>query len=584
MACRRQLDIAGRSAAIGALIRSLAVLLLLACAFLPAATADSSPETSSLARQLFEQQRWSEVIRLVEQAPAPSAELEYYYGIALAQLGRLEQARQALFKGQRLQPSDRRFAIELAGVEFKQKRYRESTKWLHRALKLDPGDAYANDFLGTVYFLEDNLEAALKYWNRAQKPEVESLRLDPEPRVHPVVLDRAFAFAPASKLQLADLLTSRTRIRGLEIFPTYSFDLNAREDGKFDLTFRAHERNGWGANKWMALLSLFRGVFYQTVYPEYFNVGGSATNVVSLLRWDYQKRRLMVSLSGPLRRDAKWRYRIGTDLRNENWDVRSLAVADSIRFAALNLRRQAVGAAITEFVSGKWSWSAGLEVSHRDFRDFALATAPTPGLFPNGIFSDGYQLKQLANVNYELWRLPERRLTIEASGRSELASIWSEPRHLFSKFSGGLMAHWYPRARGNDYEMQHRIRVGSTFGESPFDELFALGIERDNDLWLRAHPGTHDGRKGSAPMGRNYFLSSWELDKNVYRAAFFNLRLGPFLDTGKILDASPGLASNKWFWDTGAQAKVQVLGVEVIFVYGKDLRSGNNTFYATVGR
>ena len=33
------------------------------------------------------------------------------------------------------------------------------------------------------------------------------------------------------------------------------------------------------------------------------------------------KRRAMASLSGPLRQDPKWRYRIGLDLRNENWDL-----------------------------------------------------------------------------------------------------------------------------------------------------------------------------------------------------------------------------------------------------------------------
>jgi hypothetical protein len=63
-----------------------------------------------------------------------------------------------------------------------------------------------------------------------------------------------------------------------------------------------------------------------------------------------------------------------------------------------------------------------------------------------------------------------------------------------------------------------------------------------------------------------------------------NLKLGLFLDTGKISDSSPGLGSRHWLWDTGLQAKVRALGVGIIVSYGKDLRSGNNAFYATVGR
>ena len=47
---------------------------------------------------------------------------------------------------------------------------------LHRALQLDPKDEYANEFLATVYFLEGNLEAALKYWNRVGKPQIAEVR------------------------------------------------------------------------------------------------------------------------------------------------------------------------------------------------------------------------------------------------------------------------------------------------------------------------------------------------------------------------------------------------------------------------
>jgi hypothetical protein len=136
--------------------------------------------------------------------------------------------------------------------------------------------------------------------------------------------------------------------------------------------------------------------------------------------------------------------------------------------------------------------------------------------------------------------------------------------------------------------VQWRIRAGKTFGEVPFDELFMLGVERDNDLWMRAHVGTRHGQKGSAPLGENYLLSNWETDKNTYSGGYVTVKLGPFLDVGKIADSSSvaaaNLGSQKWLFDTGAQAKLKVLGVGVILIYGKDLRTGNNAFYATVGR
>jgi len=109
-----------------------------------------------------------------------------------------------------------------------------------------------------------------------------------------------------------------------------------------------------------------------------------------------------------------------------------------------------------------------------------------------------------------------------------------------------------------------------------------LGLERDNDLWMRAHVGTRDGRKGSAPLGTEFLVSNQEIDKNVWSNGLATVRLSPFLDTGKITGAV--LSNGRWLWDTGVQAKLRVLGVSLTFVYGKDLRTGNNAYYFTAGR
>ena len=581
MECCRQLDLAGRAPAGRPLIRFLAVFLFLGSAFLPAIAQAPAQETnrSAAVDQLFAEGRWQEIVYRAEAMSAPSAELDYYYGTALAKLGRWDDARRAFLAGHRLQPYDNRFPIELAAVDFKQKRYAAAAKWLHRALRLDSKDAYANDFLGTVYFLQGNLEAALKYWNRIGKPQIENVRLEPELRVDPVLLDRAFAFSPGSTLALRDFLTAKVRVRGLEIFSNYAFGLDAREDGRFDLVFRAHERNGWGENKGEALLSLLRGIFQQTVYPEYFNLERSAINIVSLVRWDAEKRRLAASVAGPLEHNAMWRYDLGLDMRNENWDIRGSFTGPAPLLGALNLRKEAVSAGITWFESGRWRWSTGFELSHRDLRGIVPGFVLTPALL-----SQGYQLKHLAEFNYQLWRVPESRFVCTTGASSQIGRIWSQPEYSFVKLQSWFATDWLPQSSGDDYEMQERVRVGRTFGQTPFDELFMLGLEHDNDLWLRAHIGTRDGRKGSAPLGSTYALSNWEIDKNLYKNGFLNLKLGPFLDTGKITDSSSGLGSQKWLWDTGVQAKVHALGVGVIFSYGKDLRSGNNAFYATVAR
>jgi hypothetical protein len=388
------------------------------------------------------------------------------------------------------------------------------------------------------------------------------------------LLDHALTFSPAGPLALADLLTSRARVQGLGVFSNPAFWLAARDDGKFDVILNLPERNGWGNSAWEALLSTFRGVAYLTIYPEYFNLHHSAIDIRSLVRFDSEKRRVGADVSGPLNGNTKRRYRIGLDLRDENWSIRDSFTGFAPMLGALNLRREAASADVSSLESGRWDWSAGFELSHRDYRSVDLGTALTPSLL-----LEGTQLKQLSHLRYELWRNPDHRLVVRSSASSQLARIWSQPAEVFAKLQGSCSGQWFPEAEGDDYEMQAQVRGGGMAGSGPFDELFMLGLERDNDLWMRAHIGTRDGRKGSAPLGDRYFLMNSEVDKRLYSNGFLSVKLSPFLDTGKITDPAGQLGSQRWLWDTGLQAKVRVLGFGLNFNWGKDLLTGNNAFY-----
>jgi hypothetical protein len=217
-----------------------------------------------------------------------------------------------------------------------------------------------------------------------------------------------------------------------------------------------------------------------------------------------------------------------------------------------------------------------MELSHRDYRSVFAGSALRPDLLLSG-----FQLKQLAAVHSTVWRVPERRFVLTAAASDQAARVWSTPGESFLKTQASFQGHWLPRPQGDDYELDEKLRAGKTFGQVPFDELFMLGLERDNDLPMRAHIGTRDGRKGSAPLGRNYFLSNWEINKNIYDNGLFGIRISPFLDTGKITDPIAALGSKKWLFDTGLQLKFRVLVVGLTFTYGKDLRSGANAFYFT---
>jgi len=545
-----------------------------------AQTGDPAGEKLSEIKKIYESGNWDEVVRTVAQSPEEPGDLLLYRGLALAHLQRWEEAKAAFEAGRAKAPGDPRFRIELAGIAYREKRFAVAKEDLRRALAMNPKDEYANNFLASIYFQEGNLEAALKYWNRAGKPKLQDLTFEPALQLRPLVLDRAFAFAQGGEWQREQYLTTQARLRALDLYPGMFFELRVDDDGAFDLGFHAAERNGWGSSKWEGLVSLLRDTPYQAVDPEFYNLGRAGLNWVSTYRWDDEKRRVFTEVAAPVFENPAVRFRVYFDGRNENWNITNTFTPATPSFARLNVEKAAAGAEIRFIESGRWNWDAGVEYSYREFRNVVgIPSAAAP------FFTDGSSIALRSKVQRWLIRFPERRFTLNSSGSGEFGTFFGDPLGRYGRLEGTLAARWLPRASGDDYETQVSLRGGRTIGDVPFDELFTLGFDRDTPLWLRGHPGLQEGQKGNAPLGRNYVLVNAETDKILYHNGIITLKAGPFLDTGKTYDQSGFFGSPKWLWDTGVQAKVRVLGgVQVVLGYGKDLRSGRNSFFTTVTR
>ncbi len=558
---------------------TLVLFLSLSVSFQDAKPAANS-ECVAIVKRLYAEGRWDEIIHLMPPARDDPAELDFYRGLAFARLQRWAEAKAAFEAGREKQPQDKRFLLELAGVCYQRKDLSEARSYLKQALRLDPDDVYAQDFLATIYFLQGNLEAAVRHWNRIGRPKITDVKLDPPPRVHAVLLDRAFAFSPLSVLHLDDLWTTQARIENLEVFSRQRFELAPQGEESFALSFRSAEKNGWGDSRLDGLISLLRGLPYQAIYPELYNLNHSAINIVSMVRWDAQKRRARLSFSAPLGQNPRWRVQFYLDGRNENWDIGETFRASASPLSDLKLKKLEAGAAVRSVVGSRLRWSSGISLAHREFQNLAGVDSQA-----GGFFTDGFSLKYQTSLDYHLLRSPDKRVNVDALAAAEFGRVFAHPLGSFAKIESSLTLHWLPLSRGDDYDTKGRFRVGRVIGQVPLDEVYGLGLDRDNDLWLRGHIGTRGGKKGSAPMGREYVLWNWEFDKIVHRNAFFTLRLGPFLDIGRITDPSQDFAAGAWLWDPGVQCKFRVLGtVTIIFSYGRDVHSGRNAFYTSVWR
>src|SRR4030095_3252719 len=108
----------------------------------------------------------------------------------------------------------------------------------------------------------------------------------------------------------------------------------------------------------------------------------------------------------------------------------------------------------------------------------------------------------------------------------------------------------------------------------PFDEHFVIGLERDSDLWLRAHPATVDGMKNASNTSRSFVLTNSDFQKTVLDAAWFRIAAGPFLDAGK------SSISPHWLVDTGVEVRFTVLNsVGVSVSYGKSLSDSHHSLF-----
>ena len=582
MAGCRQLDASRRARNKRVIARLALSLSLLGLTGISVRAQDSDSDAVRLraARAAFDARRWEETARLAEGPAEQSPDLDFLAGLALAHLERWSDAREALEAGRRKSPWDARFLVELAGVAYKQKDLRTAKHDLQSAVRLDPHDAYTREFLGTLYFLEGNLEAALKYWNAVDKPRLRAVDFVPAPKLRRELLARAITFSAPQVLTRDALEDTQARVSSLGVFQRQRVELAAAKSGDYDATLHLDERNGWGDSKLEGIVSLLSGLLYETVYPEFYDLGHEAVNLTSLARWDSQKRRYSGELSAPIFHAPARRVRAYFDARNENWNLSQTFFAAGAPLTDLNMRRMAGGVELRSAVNGRWSWSTGLEFVHRSFRNLEGHTSSAE----QPLFANSTSFAYCLGMERSLLRVPEQRFTWNSSAEARVGRGFKDALGAFASARGALRAHWFPRASGEDYEMQAQVRAGGTVGRVPLDELFQLGLERDNDLWLRGQPGTLDGRKGAAPLGRRYFLANWEMDKNIYRGAFFNIKLGPFLDNGAVADSSGLFGSQRWLWDTGAQCKIRILGnVTVVLSYGRDL-GGHNVFYGTMLR
>ena len=469
----------------------------------------------------------------------------------------------SLFMGmtQSLVKAEYQTLVELASKSYRDGDREQAKGYLNQLLKSNPKDRYANHFLGALYAMDGNLEAALKYWNRIGEPRIEQIKMEPLPPVDAVLMDRAFAIAPASPLLRADYLETQSRLQMMGIFKKYDFRLKPREQTQtFDLIVRPQIRKGTLASKLKIATLVARGALTGMIEPEFHNIHGTAINSTSFISWQQHRNRFSSSLSFPLGKDARSRLRIFADHKSETWSLDS----------ALHLRKWETGVEAGKAWNDRLSWKSGLKISDRTFDN----SEESSSLFEEGLLIDAF-----GQVDFSLLRIPEKRFTLHSTTSAGTGKFLNGgKRPSFVHVENSLQLKWFPQPVGEDLVVTATVHMGQLLGSAPFDEFFSMGADRNMDLRLRAHRSRRDPY-GENPFSTGYMLLNGDVSKTIFENGKVRWRLIPFTDLAAI-NRTELWTGPQWFLDLGMQSGLEFFhSVELMVSYGKDLRTGRNVIY-----
>ncbi len=487
-------------------------------------------------------------------------------GVQLAREGRMEEARQELEAGAAAYPTDKRYPIELAGLTYREGDFVTAESYLRRALELDPEDAYANDFLASLYYRQQDYPSAVKFWNRIGEPRIRYIESNPPPPVPAFLYDRAFAVRPGEILTLAKYRTTMAWLENLDVLGDIRTEVTALplepapENGNapaqpaepgYAMTVR------WSPSTVLSRITrTATGLFTQRFQYRFENLNGKGMTLDPRFRWDAQKRRVFVTLSAPFRDQPSMRYRLYTDLRKETWNIG--APTD------FRLNKQEFGGALRFQPNGRWWWEAGGRLDNRNYRGID--------------FASGFSMAMSLRGGVTLLDIPDHGFHVDLQVDNDFGRFYAGHQGgLFSRHQLRIEGVWRPRLRRDgDRQYEYRLRLGGglALGAVPFDELFMLARQRDDGIPLRGHSGTTNGRKGRAPVGGQYVVMNFDFFRETWRGTFGAIDVGPLVDVGNMWRTATAVVQPGYSVDVGLQLRLRLSsGFTFAISYARDLRN-----------
>ena len=464
-------------------------------------------------KQLIEEQNLPEAERVLRQILEKNPEhLEaiFLLGLTLAKQEKWAASRERLEQAITQQPDFLPARLELAGVHFKMGNRRESIRTLRQVLARDPSHQYAHTFLATLLYLEGHRIEALYHWNRGGEPRIDQIAYNVPSQTTADFLQHLFPLNEGEMLRREQVLDIHWKQQQFRLGSAFHWQLQPGRHGAWDLEIGLSPGTALSYPKALLLENSTRALLYQEVAVDYPRTPRSGKHYSGSARWDTPRKRFQTSAAFPFLSSSSDGLHLGFDFREENW---SHTASGSEFF----LQSEQLLVHYEYLMSSRKSFSIHTGYQHQfsraaqDSQEFP----DSPHLLRLGLgWNHLVSLNHADTMQLDWWTRFDTIVGI--GGQNNRARQFSS--------TAKLNWHWSKRSRSG---MKLAFGTGVSSQALPIFDYFILGVGQDQPLPLRAHPTVQNGRKGHAPMGRNFALAqSGDLPSLAAMVAYRDQRAG----------------------------------------------------------
>ncbi len=420
-------------------------------------------------------------------------------GVRLARAGELGAAEEILLAAHGLWPDMPAPLCELAGLRFNQKRWAEAEEFAKQAVRLQPGDAYVWELLGTTHFMRGDASAALIAWNQVQQPHIDLTRIDGLQRTRYDVVARLLDMPSGSLLTDGSLRRSRRRLDALPSRSSTHLSYRPLPNGMAQVQVNVHERPLWSAGT-----STLPWVFVHTLVDRELRIASAAPTGNGELwsagwRWSENRPAITagVAMPGPA---GIWRV-------DGLWERQAVRVdgVSGRQVVQLERRRAAIGLGQWATADLHWDVGTALERWTNRGRDIALE-----------------------------FGLEHRAANDRLAVRGVASRSWNTGG-LAPYATGSLLAHWRSSSTADAQTLRLLCRAGIAVSSSNAPLLLwpGAGNAPGDAVLLRAHSRFEDGVLTGAGLGRELAHGGAEIQLWPWRTNLVRLGAATFADIAK---------------------------------------------------